>query len=152
MKPSNMPDIAGAFRIRREMRKRKQDTMVKGDEAIFVVHCKREKYDVYVGRGRCPQTGKLSKWGNPFEIGRDGARETVIRKYREWIVTQPQLMAALPELRGKVLGCWCAPKACHGDVLSEMANTRIADTGGANAIKECNDETEADNDGNTGRA
>ena len=26
MKPSNMPDIAGAFRIRREMRKRKQDT------------------------------------------------------------------------------------------------------------------------------
>jgi hypothetical protein len=81
----------------------------------LVVHCKKAKYDVYIGRP--------SKWGNPFEIGRDGDRETVIRKYREWVVTQPHLMAALPELRGKVLGCWCAPKACHGDVLSSLANT-----------------------------
>lgn len=81
-----------------------------------VVHCKRAKYDVYIGRP--------SKWGNPFEIGKDGDREAVIRKYREWIVTQPQLMAAIPELRGKVLGCWCAPKACHGDVLVSLANVR----------------------------
>lgn len=66
--------------------------------------------------------GRPSKWGNPFEIGRDGDRETVIRKYREWILTQPNLMAALPELRGKVLGCWCSPKACHGDVLVSLAN------------------------------
>jgi hypothetical protein len=80
----------------------------------FVVHCKRASYDVYIGRP--------SKWGNPFEIGRDGDRETVIRKYRDWIQTRPDLLTALPELKGKVLGCWCAPKACHGDVLSEMAN------------------------------
>ena len=80
----------------------------------LVVHCKRAVFDVYIGRP--------SKWGNPFEIGRDGDRETVIRKYRDWIQTQPQLLAALPELKGKVLGCWCAPKPCHGDVLSEMAN------------------------------
>ena len=80
-----------------------------------VVHCKKSKYDVYIGRP--------SKWGNPFEIGKDGDRATVIRKYREWLVTQPDLMAALPELKGKVLGCWCAPKACHGDVLHAMANS-----------------------------
>jgi hypothetical protein len=80
----------------------------------FVVHCKRSKHDVYIGRP--------SKWGNPFEIGKDGDRETVIRKYREWVVTQPHLMAALPELSGKVLGCWCAPQACHGDVLVSLAN------------------------------
>jgi hypothetical protein len=36
--------------------------------------------------------------------------------------TQPDLMARLPELKGKVLGCWCAPEACHGDILSEFAN------------------------------
>lgn len=81
-----------------------------------VVHCKRAKHDVYIGRP--------SKWGNPFEIGKDGDRETVIRKYREWVVTQPHLIAALPELRGKVLGCWCAPQACHGDVLVSLANVR----------------------------
>lgn len=80
----------------------------------LVVHYKRRKYDVYVGRP--------TKWGNPFEIGRDGSREEVVRKYEEWIVTQPHLMAALGELRGKVLGCWCAPEACHGDVLARLAN------------------------------
>lgn len=79
-----------------------------------VVHFKRKEYDVYIGRP--------SKWGNPFEIGKDGDRGTVIRKYREWVVTQPHLMAALHELQGKVLGCWCSPKACHGDVLALLAN------------------------------
>ena len=34
---------------------------------------------------------------------------------------QPELLAALPELAGKTLGCWCAPKACHGDVLARLA-------------------------------
>lgn len=77
-----------------------------------VVHCKREPYDVYIGRP--------SKWSNPFHIGLDGTREEVIAKYRAWIVQQPDLMAALPELKDKTLGCWCKPQACHGDVLAEL--------------------------------
>ncbi len=79
-----------------------------------VVHCKRDKYDVYIGRP--------SKWGNPFVIGKDGTREQVIQKYEQWLRTQPALLAALPELKGKVLGCWCSPKPCHGDVLLRLAN------------------------------
>lgn len=79
---------------------------------MYVVHCKRESYDVYIGRP--------SKWGNPFEIGRDGTREEVIAKYRRWIRKQPKLLASLPELHGKVLGCWCTPAPCHGDVLLEL--------------------------------
>lgn len=81
----------------------------------LVVHCKKSKYDVYIGRP--------SKWGNPFEIGRDGSRTDVIKKYREWILTQPNLLGELNELKGKTLGCWCAPAACHGDVLAELANS-----------------------------
>jgi hypothetical protein len=77
-----------------------------------VVHCKREPYDVYIGRP--------SKWGNPFSIGKNGTREEVITKYKEWIVKQPQLMADLKELKGKTLGCWCYPKPCHGDILIEL--------------------------------
>ena len=65
--------------------------------------------------------GRPSKWGNPFEIGKDGTREEVIQKYREWILTQPYLIKALPELKGEYLGCYCAPLACHGDVLVEFA-------------------------------
>lgn len=89
----------------------------------LVVHVSKSLYDVYVGRGPDPKTGIVGKWGNPFMIGKDGTRSEVIRKYREWIVTQPDLMAALPELRGRVLGCWCGSgKACHGEVLAELAN------------------------------
>lgn len=68
--------------------------------------------------------GRPSKWGNPFVIRRDGSRAEVIVKYRAWIVAQPELMAALDELRGRDLVCWCAPLACHGDVLRELANGR----------------------------
>jgi hypothetical protein len=68
--------------------------------------------------------GRPSKWGNPFVIGRDGSRADVIAKYRAWIVTQPELMNALDELRGRDLVCWCAPLACHGNVLIELANRR----------------------------
>lgn len=77
-----------------------------------IVNVKREKCDVHIGRP--------SKWGNPFIIGRDGNRAEVIAKYRAWIVTQAHLMAALEELRGKKLGCYCKPAACHGDILVEL--------------------------------
>ena len=69
---------------------------------------------VYVGRG--------SKWGNPFHIGQHGSRQQVIARYRAWLVQQPALMAALAELRGQDLVCYCAPLACHGHVLLELAN------------------------------
>ena len=81
-----------------------------------VVHCKKAKYDVYIGRP--------SKWGNPFAIGKDGNREEVITKYREWILTQADLLNDLDELQGKTLACWCHPQACHGDVLAELCESR----------------------------
>lgn len=84
----------------------------KGVRVIRIVHCKKEKYDVYIGRG--------SKWGNPFVIGKDGNREGVILKYKKYITNNQELINALPELKNKTLGCWCKPKACHGDVLKSM--------------------------------
>lgn len=77
-----------------------------------VVHCKRQPYDVYIGRP--------SKWGNPFEIGIDGTREEVIVKYEQYITSNQMLMRDLHELRGKTLGCWCKPSSCHGDVLVKL--------------------------------
>ncbi len=79
-----------------------------------VVRKFRAPFDVYVGRP--------TKWGNPFIIGKDGTRDEVIAKYRKWLESSPILMASLPELRGKVLACWCAPLACHADVLVELSN------------------------------
>jgi len=60
--------------------------------------------------------------GQSVRDWRDGSRDEVIAKYRAWIVRQPALMAALHELRGKSLLCWCAPGRCHADVLMELAN------------------------------
>lgn len=86
-----------------------------------VVHMKKEKYDIYIGRP--------SEWGNPFSH-RDGTlaaykvetREEAVAAYRKWILTKPELLKRLPELKGKILACWCAPLACHGDVLAELAD------------------------------
>lgn len=86
-----------------------------------VVHCKREEFDVYIGRG--------SRWGNPYshKVGTlaehvVGSRTEAIQKFEEYLLSNEELMASLPELKGKTLGCWCKPKSCHGDILLRYAN------------------------------
>lgn len=89
----------------------------------LVVHCRKESYNVYVGRGRCPQTGSWGEWGNPFIVGIHGTREECVEAYRLYLSVNPQLINKIKgELKGKRLGCWCAPKSCHGDVIAEIAN------------------------------
>lgn len=88
-----------------------------------VVNKYKERYDVYIGRG--------SKWGNPF-THKDGttaqfkvaSREEAVTAYRNWITNGDgrHLLNDIHELEGKVLGCFCKPAACHGDVLVELAN------------------------------
>lgn len=88
----------------------------------FVVHSKKAPYDVYIGRP--------GPWGNPFShldqslaTFKAETRDDAVVKYRGWLLSQPDLVAkAKAELKGKVLGCWCAPLQCHGDVLAEVAN------------------------------
>ncbi len=86
-----------------------------------VVHCKKEAYDVYIGRP--------SKWGNPFSHKpgtladfQVATREEAVAKYEEWFKNQPELLLSLHEIRGKVLGCWCHPSLCHGDVLARLVD------------------------------
>jgi hypothetical protein len=79
--------------------------------ATQVVHLMRDTFDVRIDR--------KSKWGNPFVIGRDGDRNAVIAKYHQWILTQPNLVAAIGELKDKRLGCW---NDCHGDILAMLAD------------------------------
>ena len=79
-----------------------------------VVNKSKEDHDVYIGRG--------SKWGNPFIIGMNGSRAQVINMYRNYILTRPDLLKDLPELKGKRLGCFCKPLACPGDVLKGLVD------------------------------
>lgn len=82
--------------------------------ATQVIHIREKQAgDVFIGRP--------SAWGNPFVIGRDGDRATVIAKYRSWLLADPQLLSRVGELKGRRLACYCAPQPCHGDVLAEFA-------------------------------
>jgi hypothetical protein len=50
-------------------------------------------------------------------------RDRVCDLHEELVLSQPELTARIKqELRGKILGCWCAPKRCHGDTLARIAN------------------------------
>lgn len=84
---------------------------------IRVVHCKKEPADVYIGRP--------GPYGNPFPLddARDDAkRVAVLQQYRDWIDYNPDFRRFVKQtLQGKTLGCWCAPRLCHGDVLKEVA-------------------------------
>ena len=84
---------------------------------LCVVNEHKDAYDVYIGRG--------SKWGNPYEIGKDGTRLECIAQYRAYLLTQPSLIDDLPELANKRLGCFCAPAPCHGDVLIAEVRRRV---------------------------
>jgi hypothetical protein len=85
-----------------------------------VVNRTKEPFDVYIGRP--------SPFGNPYSH-KSGTlaefkvrtRDEAIDRYRAWILSQPELFErAKRELKGKVLGCWCLPKRCHGSVLVEL--------------------------------
>lgn len=71
-----------------------------------VVHCKKESYDVYIGRPHSSISGsENAQWGNPYVVGIHGSRQEVIRKHREWLMKHPEVVRAVQrELTGKVLG------------------------------------------------
>ena len=95
------------------------------DESVrWVVHCKKEPFDVYIGRP--------GPWGNPFSDSpkslaevKVSSREEAIACYEEMLRQDPEMVEKIKkELKGKVLGCWCHPKSCHGDVLARIANSQ----------------------------
>lgn len=94
-----------------------------------VVHLKRkggvvvQDCDVYIGRA-CNTGGwnlKQSKWCNPFPVKQ--YQDKAIPMFEEYIRKSP-LIDEVEELRGKVMGCFCKPKPCHGDILIKILNER----------------------------
>lgn len=94
--------------------------------------------DVYIGR-RVRMGGwdlPQSKWANPFTVKNSGSSQEAARRYREYITQQPDIMASLHELDGKVLGCWCKEKpsdSCHGDILVDLLRAQKAKAAEQNA-------------------
>lgn len=80
-----------------------------------------DKNNIYIGRNMnfyVPGTN-ASKWANPFTVKKYGV-EQCTEMYKNYILTNKELMDSLDELRGKTLGCWCHPDKCHGDILIQL--------------------------------
>ena len=76
---------------------------------------------------------RRSPLGNPFKMHKPEDRDDVIKQYRVWLSRQlsgaedielnqrvlDELKRLLHIAQNKQLNliCWCAPKACHGDVI-----------------------------------
>ena len=84
---------------------------------MVAVNLKHEPYDVRIDR--------RTKWGNPFPMRSEADRGRVVEAYRAWLWKEIQAgritIESLAALHGLRLGCHCAPRACHGDVLSAAA-------------------------------
>lgn len=100
--------------------------------ATAVVNLKGHRDDpafadvVYVGRPMVRGGWNLagSPLANPFRPGRDGSRDEVIERYRLYLLGRPDLLKLLADLRGRRLGCWCAPEPCHAQVIAELADSQ----------------------------
>lgn len=92
---------------------------------------------VYIGRG--------GSFGNPFTHMANytnaaikvDTREEAVEAYRLWLTSDLEIpgwpkptRSMVISLDGKDLYCWCAPKACHGDVLLELAEIWSKETKG----------------------
>lgn len=76
---------------------------------------------VYIGRHNPTHNLPQSEWANPFKMGSEDQRESVIELYRGYIMKQIEAgRVNLEDLRNKTLVCWCSPQRCHGHVLVEL--------------------------------
>ena len=102
---------------------------------------------VFIDKVRYP--AKDSIYANPYKVSKNLTREDSIRMYRDYIIKKISSGEIdIEPLRGKNLGCWCKPEACHGDVLLELLESdekdlnierKVEDKGPASGSK---DETE----------
>ena len=101
-----------------------RECLEQGQAIVVTMRARHTRLVAWARRTGCfVRIDRRSSWGNPHRIGRDGGRDAVIARYRNDIETS-DLTARVGELRGRALGCWCAPAACHGNGLAELANAK----------------------------
>jgi len=66
---------------------------------------------------------RRSIFGNPYILYKENDRATVIKMYETYFINkiknESKFKEAVEALKGKILGCWCTPLPCHGDVIIE---------------------------------
>jgi len=85
----------------------------------------KSPHDVYIGRSR--QGEPPNVWANPYplESCQDHRGFCILRYLGH--VQHLKLWTRTHELAGKRLGCFCAPKPCHGHALATLADSANAE-------------------------
>ncbi len=114
---------------------RKQATKVQDEmKETTVVRIRRkggiivQNCDIYIGRALTMGGWNLeeSKWHNPFKLtDYNNDVNLVLEKYETYLRSNKELMDKIFELKGKILGCFCKPKPCHGDILIKILGEEI---------------------------
>ena len=73
-------------------------------------------------QGLLTRVDRFSDWGNPFELEKDGDRDTVCDSWEVYWGLKKSLHGKVGQLKGKALGCWCHPERCHAHHLATIAN------------------------------
>lgn len=91
-----------------------------------IVNLRVEKYDVYIGRAGHGHDGYF---GNPFSLDGTASRVSVLLRYERWFYdrldSDPEFKRRIHELKGKVLGCFCHPRLCHGHIIADYLNWEV---------------------------
>jgi len=98
------------------------DKVKKGDTVVINMNTHFHLLKYAKANGVYKQIDRYSEFGNPFFLDSDGDRDQVCEGYIEYFKHKRSLHAKVKELKGKVLGCHCAPLRCHGDHLKNLAD------------------------------
>jgi len=107
-----------------------------GTKLTRIVNLFDEDYDVYIGRKGFGMDGYF---GNPYRLNKDGPRHEIMMKYQKYfrkrLNNDPDFATKIRALRGMTLGCYCKPRACHGDFIAAYLNGYMDGTTGTDQDK-----------------
>lgn len=98
---------------------------IKGRKAEFGPRLEHAPADlIYVGRAQTMGGWRLSAHplANPFSLKEYGTPESAVAAYIRHLLDRPTLLAVAAQLRGRTLGCWCAPQLCHAHAIAWYAD------------------------------
>jgi len=96
-------------------------SVAKQEGITFIVNLRKKPYDVYIGRrGK----GKDGYFGNPFPVSKHGEEAMALFEdyFHKRVANDPEFKSRVLSLKGKVLGCFCKPRKCHGDIITRWLN------------------------------
>ena len=98
-----------------------------GRNVTIVVNLRKQRYDIYIGRAGKGQDGYF---GNPISKnepcfvcnGTHSTPESTLHCFEAYfhhrLEIDEEFKSRVLALKGKTLGCFCKPRACHGDIIA----------------------------------